>query len=337
VYSGATGANILSIPAPNGGAFGSAVASAGDLNGDGLGDVMVGAPSEATVGQLGGRVYVVSGADGAVLREYAPGGGRAEFGAGVADAGDLNGDGIPEHFVGAPRSGMAFLYDGATGDLLHAFEAPEGAGRFGEFFVDGLRDVDGDGVRDLYVGDYAFDADPGTPGLPGAAFVYSGATYELLRRFDGPTATSGLGPGRGAGDVDGDGLEDLVLGHYSSSEGAGQGGRVSVHSGASGLELRRLTGTVAGEQLGFDAVGVGDVDGDGRADLALSSANGNIVRLVAGETPCTGDLTGDRSVGSEDLAALIGAWGAGGGDVTGDGVTAASDLAALLGAWGDCD
>jgi FG-GAP repeat protein len=96
---------------------------------------------------------------------------------------------------------------------------------------------------------------------------------------------AGLGPGRGAGDVNGDGVNDLAVGSYTSSDGAPQAGRIDIFSGATGAPLRTITSTTAGENLGFDAVGVGDVNRDRRPDLLASAAEGDTVYMIAG-TPC---------------------------------------------------
>ncbi|MEO1512514.1 MAG: integrin alpha, partial [Planctomycetota bacterium] len=272
VYSGADGSPLLTVTAPvlNQGFFGAAVADAGDVDDDGTPDLLVGAPFDGQLDAVAGRAFVISGADGAVIREYEPSGAQEEFGAGTANAGDIDGDGADDHIIGAARIGKAYLFSGASGALLAEFIAPRNTGRYGEFFVDGLNDLNADGVRDIYVGDYAFDFDAATGLAPGAVFVYCGSTFELLYQLDGPAPDSGLGPGRGAGDLDRDGREDLVIGQYTDSSGAQQGGRITAYSGADGSELLTITGTIAGAQLGFDAVGIGDVDGDGGDDLALS-------------------------------------------------------------------
>ena len=81
--------------------------------------------------------------------------------------------------------------------------------------------------------------------------------------------------------MDRDGRVDLAVGSYTA--GPDSAGRVDVRSGRTGGVLRTITSTTAGENLGFDAVGVGDVDRDGRIDLLLSAAEGDAVYLVAGE------------------------------------------------------
>jgi hypothetical protein len=114
------------------GYFGQSVATIGDLDGDGTDDLAVGAPGETSGGALSnGRVYLVSGATGAVLRELAgqpDADGAAQFGEVVAAVGDLDGDGVPDVAASATRSAPAhqrvYLFSGATGAVLGTAESP---------------------------------------------------------------------------------------------------------------------------------------------------------------------------------------------------------------------
>jgi hypothetical protein len=140
-------------------------------------------------------------------------------------------------------------------------------------------DVNGDGTGDVYAADYADGSlGPGT----GRAAVHSGADGAELQSWTGSAAAEGLGPGREAGDVDGDGLVDLAVGSYTSSDGAPQAGKVEIFSGVDGTLIRRITSTTAFENLGFDTVGVGDLNDDGVPDLLISAASGDRVYVVAG-------------------------------------------------------
>jgi hypothetical protein len=94
-----------------------------------------------------------------------------------------------------------------------------------------------------------------------------------------------MGPGREAGDVNGDGVVDLAVGSYTSSDGASQAGQVEIFSGADGSLVRRMTSTTELENFGFDAVGIGDVSGDGVPDLVGSAASGDRVYVIAGTRP----------------------------------------------------
>ena len=93
----------------------------------------------------------------------------------------------------------------------------------------------------------------------------------------------GLGPGRGAGDANRDGAADLIIGSYNSSRrGEPEEARSQLFSGRDGSLLRTITSTTAGENLGFDAVGLGDVNGDWRPDALVSAATGDRVYVIAG-------------------------------------------------------
>ncbi len=140
----------------------------------------------------------------------------------------------------------------------------------------GVGRVDGDLWPDYYAADYNANNGDGWAG------VYSGRDGSLIWGWPGGTM-DGRGPGREAGDVNHDGHQDLVVGDYTY--GPTFDGRVNVFSGATGKILRTITSTTNGENLGFDAVGVGDVNHDGEPDLLLSAASGNTVYLVAGRRP----------------------------------------------------
>ena len=127
-----------------------------------------------------------------------------------------------------------------------------------------------DGIGDVYAPDYA-DGSLGSG--TGRAAVHSGADGTELQSWTGSAAGEGLGPGREAGDVDGDGLVDLAVGSYTSSDGAPQAGKVEILSGGDTL-IRRITSTTAFENLGLDTIGV--------PDLLISAASGDRVYVVAG-------------------------------------------------------
>ena len=284
LFSGATGTFIRRIVGQaNGDRFGSSVAGAGDINSDGRDDILVGAEANDTAGANSGRAYVYSGADGSLLRAYEAESSADSFGGGIANTGDLNGDGFTDHIVGAHNAGAtsggrAYVYSGQTGAvLLPTLNPVAGASEFGNFFVAGCGDVNNDGTPDLYVGDYADSAGRGR------AYVFSGLNGATLYSLPGPIAGDGQGPGRGAGDVNGDGHADFIVGRYTNSSGAPTAGRVVVYSGIDGTVMQTITSQVGGSNLGFDAVGLGDINADQKLDFLLSAAVGDRVYVVSSD------------------------------------------------------
>ncbi len=268
-----------------GDAFGWAVSSAGDVNGDHHADILVGAPDYHTHASPG-HAYIYSGKTYAPIRTLTGDAPGDEFGSGVGMTEDVNGDHVPDQIVGAreapaadgkPR-GKVYVYSGRTGARLFTIDpSPKGV-QFGSFFVAGVGDVNRDRVPDIYAADYS-DRTNGVEA--GRAAVYSGRDGSELLSWLGHE-NDGLGPGRGAGDVNHDGRPDVIVGSYTASDGAPLAGKVQIFSGADGSVLRTFTSTTAGENLGFDAVGIGDVNHDHVPDALLAAATGDHVYIVAG-------------------------------------------------------
>lgn len=284
VLSGGDGSILhrLTGEAP-GDRFGESVADVGDVDGDGHDDVAVGAMAHATGGKNAGRVYVLSGADAELLLAI-DGTAGANLGSGLGSIPDFDGDGVRDLVVGASndgktQAGSVSVYSSRTGKRLMGPAEPGPSGRDrGRWFVGDPGDLDGDEVPDVFAGDFAGN------GGSGLALVFSGATGQEIRRWTG-AASEGLGVGREAGDVDGDGVGDLAVGSWQHAGGAAGAGRVTVFSGADGRSLKTWTSVDAGENLGFDAVGIGDVDGDGGIDILASGATENNVYVLAGDAP----------------------------------------------------
>jgi hypothetical protein len=269
LYSGRTGRLLHTFAgATTGDSFGAAVTSA-DVNCDGVNDLVVGAPFEPG----GGLAYVFSGRTFKLLYKIPPPDPDHAFGYGTGMTQDLDRDHVPDLIVGG--GGAAYVLSGRDGHVLFPLPPPAGARQFGTFFLAGVGDLNHDHVPDLYGGDYGANANAGFAG------VYSGRDGTLLHSWTG-AAGDGTGPGRGAGDIDHDGVNDISVGSYTNSDGGDMAGRIDIYSGRSGRRLRTITSTTPGENLGFDAVGIGDVNRDHRPDLLASAAEGDTLYVIAG-------------------------------------------------------
>ncbi len=111
----------------------------------------------------------------------------------------------------------------------------------------------------------------------GQAYVFSGRTGRRLHLFRGEQPNDGAGPGRSAGDVDRDGRDDIAVGFYSSQRRRRPGGRLLR---ADRPDLLRPAQLGPERTLGYDAVGLGDVNRDGRVDLLVSAAGGDTVYVI---------------------------------------------------------
>ncbi len=288
IFSGATGTLIRSISGPTlNEQFGFSVARAGDVNNDQVDDVIVGAPSAAGTGAGAGRAYVYSGQDGSLLYTLNPAVAGAAFGSSVGGPGDLNADGFDDLLVGAPNTtggGRVYVISGATGTMLYPSVAPDATGgSLGNFWLESPGDLDGDNVPDIFAADITNRAG-GTNS--GRAYVYSGADGSTIHTLTGEQPNDQFGIGRGADDANNDGVRDIFVAGWLNSEGGAAAGKAYLYSGMNGTLLRTFTGTTAGENLGFDAVSIGDVDGDGIPDYLLSGGISNNttghVRVIKG-------------------------------------------------------
>ncbi|MEP2026367.1 MAG: FG-GAP-like repeat-containing protein [Reichenbachiella sp.] len=259
------------------GAFGRGVRGVGDVNGDGFGDILIGEPYQIWGGPLNsakvehaGKVYLHSGKDGSVLMEWS--GEEIGDGFGTALAGKTT-EGSTMLMIGAPgvaNGGKVYVYEGMKKRTAFTIDPDETGRRLGGMFMSIVGDVNNDGFQDVYASDFANVA---LGNSTGRAYIHSGKNGKQLYVFTGEGPGEGFGIGvADAGDTNKDGFDDLVIGAWQHASAAPAGGKVFVYSGKDGRELRTLTGNVVGETLGFDATGIGDVNGDGKVDLLLTSA-----------------------------------------------------------------
>jgi hypothetical protein len=316
VFSGLNGSLLRTLHDPDSTPnvwFGASVA-VGDVNDDGKGDVVVGAPYESVGGNANqGRVHVFSGVDGSLLFSLDTPNPQMNgyFGWSVA-VGEANNDGKADIAVGAPEedfpptsdTGRAYLFSGAGGALLSTLDTPnpQEDARFGESVAMG--EMNGDGKADVAVGVPAEDV--GGWMDQGRAYAFSGANGSLLFTMNlAAPAYAWLGWSVAIGDVSGDGRSDVVAG--ALYEGAGLPGRVHVFSGVDGSILSNIESPDPQTQAYFgSAVGAGDIDGDGLADVAVGEIFGGVVdQGRAYVFAASDDSDGDRVPNTLDNCPLV--------------------------------
>ena len=348
---------------------GTAVAAVGDLNGDGLDDVLLGAPYDDIDAIDAGTAYVVfggitgtldlSGADARLIGESS----SDNAGMSVGAAGDIDGDGYDDLLVGAwyedsaaTDAGAAYLLLGpVSGDIdLGDADYILTGGTTEDYAGVGLAaigDWDGDGTPDLTVG--AFEEDSGASNA-GAAYLISGASIAsgtldtvAWAAFTGERSDDQVGRSiASAGDVDGDGQLDLLIAAPPEDSGGNASGSVYLVLGPStggDVDLRYADAQLYGEGdnhfAGRTVAGPGDLDSDGYDDIFIgadgedSIASGSgAAYLWNGPVPSgTRDLSSadTKFVGDTGLD-YIGRSVTGGGDINDDGFT---DL--VMGGTGD--
>jgi hypothetical protein len=371
IASGTPGGPVLA----NGDMFGSAVAALGDLDGDGVEDLAVGAPSQTGSGS-GGNMYVLfMNASGTVKASQRIGSGIGGgptlasgdyFGHSVASLGDLDGDGITDLAVGASkdktggdnRGAVHVLFLNANGTVKRSQKIAHNLSggpsllngdRFGGS-ITSLGDMDGDGVADLAVGAFGDDSGGDYRGAVHVLFMNANGTVKSSQKIasgigGGPTLANadifGIGVAS-LGDLDGDRVTDLAVGAFFDDTGGP--GRGAVHvlflnsNGTVKSSQKIASGTGGGPVLGDSdyfgrsVASLGDLDGDGVADLAvgayrddtggngrgalhvlLLNANGTVKQSskIANNTGGGPSLSNDNRFGS-GVASL--------GDLDGDGV-----------------
>lgn len=310
--------------------FGMSVASAGDVNGDGRSDILVGAPFASAPVAEEGKVYLYLGASSAMSTTpvWTRRGNQVgqHLGFSVAGVGDVNGDGRSDVVVGGPGggTGRAWGYLGTASGLGNASWSPAGT-QSGEAFgnnVAAAGDENGDGYADVLIGAPGYDAAGKVDA--GRLFIYSGGPSGFgasSTTAEGANAGDQLGlEVSGAGDINGDGKADALIGGNGASAG-----------------VRYGRGTYPAEPDDFSAAvaettaGVGDVDGDGFADAAFgdpwANNNSGTATLANGGPIFPPNAAIDGTLTDGDATSQFGNAVSDAGDVNGDGY---SDL--LVGA-----
>lgn len=272
--------------------FGWSVAGAGDTNGDGYAEVIIGAPlAENDIDDDGeGMAFVYRGSAGGIIstpyfsKDADQAG--AHFGASVASAGDVNRDGYADLIVGAPnytggysQEGGAWVYLGGADKINPTpawYTRSNQANAHLGYSVASAGDVNGDGYSDVIVGAPDYDKTEIGEGLVrvylgNAGGVSSTAIWEHgTNRPDGFYGCSVSS----AGDVNGDGYADIVVGAYSITESVADDGGAYVYLGSASGNLSFTWVGAGGETLsgyGYSVAGAGDINGDGYDDILVGA------------------------------------------------------------------
>ncbi|MFQ5504647.1 MAG: FG-GAP-like repeat-containing protein, partial [Planctomycetota bacterium] len=294
LHSGKEGKLLRTLSGPS--RFGTSLSSIGDINRDGHGDWIVGATAQT---------HVLSSKDGSLIRKH------AVMGTCVAAVGDVDKDLVPDYIVGSHKAltyGTVYLFSGRDGRLIRTYQGTKESGVNYGFTLAAMGDVNADGVPDIAIGAPGRSARivSGKANTVIWAVVVSGSSFgtwvanagdldrdgaadlavsdprnaQYVRLFSGRsgkplfTATSPSlqlgGSLATAGDVDRDGYPDIASGNLYDDRFGPNAGSIEVLSGRDGKRLL-LLGGVSSEYLGSSLASVGDLDGDGVADLAAGA------------------------------------------------------------------
>ena len=326
-------------PNPLGSAFGERIRALGDVNRDGVRDLLV---SNVRFDRNGltdvGRMWIFSGRTRALLRtiDHPDPQTGAQFGFWSARLGDVNADGTPDFVtsasgqtVGGVRQGQVYVISGQTGAALRTLnhpDAPQLNGDFGGNII-APGDLNSDGVSDFVA------TASGTLAGSGAGYAFSGSTGALLYKVANPDLVQKSSFGFGAselGDVNADGVGDYQLGSLRHDVGTGVNavvdvGRSYTINGETGAVLFTLDNPDVEAMARFgqadaDGISLGDITGDRKPDIFIdgflsddaaflnagavylfNGANGQFIRALRDPNPVASGSFGASNASAGDI------------------------------------
>ncbi|MFA6028197.1 MAG: integrin alpha, partial [Patescibacteria group bacterium] len=325
-------------------AAGEVVSSAGDVNGDGYDDFLVGSATNAEGGESSGAAYLILGQEDLLSGGTLSSANTIKFlgedasnaaGTSIASAGDVNGDGYDDILIGSPANttkGAAYLIYGSASLNDTTLSATTAVKFTGETAVSSTGDkvasagdVNGDGFDDILIGAYA---ESGGGNVAGAAYLVYGQATELSDiTLSAATTVKFTGDGEWnlaghsvsmAGDVNGDGYGDILIGANGNSDnGMFSGAAYLIYGQAAELSditlsaatTVKFTGEAATNYAGRVVAAAGDVNGDGYDDILIGAdgnteggENAGATYLVYGQAAALSDIT----LSSTNTAKFIG-------------------------------
>ncbi|MEO7356988.1 MAG: FG-GAP-like repeat-containing protein, partial [Ignavibacteria bacterium] len=308
--------------------FGYSVSSTGDVNGDGYSDVIVGAYLHSN---QTGRAYIFYG--GASMNNAADvvmtgEGINNRFGHSVYSAGDVNGDGYSDVIVGAytynSGTGRAYIFYGGASMNNTADVTMTGEATFNYFgtSVSAAGDVNGDGYSDVIAGATGYNGSIGRAYLYKYEFEHLPMTGEATNNYFGYSVS-------GAGDVNGDGYSDVIIGAYKYNNDIGRAYIFYGGTSMNNIADVTMTGETTNSNFGVSVSGAGDVNGDGYSDVIVGAwqynGTGRAYIFYGGSSM---NNTADVTMTGETTHRYFGNSVSAAGDVNGDGY---SDV--IIGAW----
>jgi hypothetical protein len=322
--------------------FGYSVSTAGDVNGDGYSDAIVGAQFYDNGEANEGRAFSYLGSNAGLSTSAAwtaeSNQAGADFGYSVSTAGDVNGDGYSDVIIGADLfdngeedEGRAFVYQGSASGLTTTavrLESNQAMANFGNS-VSTAGDVNGDGYSDVVIGAWLYDNGQLNEGR---VFTYHGSASGIAVTPAWSTEPNHIGGALGfcvstAGDVNGDGYSDIIVGAPYYDNGPGEGWAFAYHGSAAGLSASpawTAESIEMGAFFGWSVSTAGDVNGDGYSDIIVGVPEFNILGGEGKAHVYNGSASGLSSTAawtaeSDYPNSAFGRSVASAGDVNGDG------------------